>query len=168
MSAALRLKLSIPAALALAVFTCGGCGESQATVVPVKGQVTFDGQPFGPINLLLVPKGPDKAKAKQGSAAVDDKGNATFSSYANGDGLPPGEYQVVVVPPPAGSGKIPKVYLSEQESPLSVKVADKDASVKIDMVSSAGPPQSFGGSAIKGAMDPAAMLKNSMPSTTSP
>jgi hypothetical protein len=126
-------------------------------VIPVKGHLTLDGKPFGPANLVLSPVS-EKDK-KSSSASVDSEGNAVFETYEPGDGLPASEFRVVVVPTVGQASPVPEVYLSQTSSPLVVKVDAQSKELKIDLVSSAGPPASRVVGGIQGASDPQAMMK---------
>jgi hypothetical protein len=67
-----------------------------------------------------------------------------------------------------GNSPLPAVYFDEK-SPLKVKVDSQSTTIKLDLVSSAGPPsQAAGVPGIPGATDPASMLKSAMPKTGGP
>jgi hypothetical protein len=149
--------------LVICVSGCGG--ESRVSVIPVKGELTFDGKPYGPANLVLTPTSETAKQSASGSA--DAQGKIVFQTFSPADGLPAGEYRVSVVPS-MGNSPLPAVYFDEK-SPLKVKVDSQSATIKLDLVSSAGPPsQSAGVPGIPGATDPASMLKSAMPKTGGP
>jgi hypothetical protein len=89
----LRLRWLAPL---LALVVAAGCGRSG--LYPVKGKVVFpDGTPltagtveFGPVEkeAMLAPRGEIRAD-----------GTFRASTYAEGDGAPPGQYRVQVTPP---------------------------------------------------------------------
>jgi hypothetical protein len=120
--------------LVVGVAGCGG----KAGVIPLKGQLTLDGEPYGPGNLILIPasrQGGAPGQTAYGSA--DAEGGIVFQTFESGDGVPIGVYRVMVTPtgsaPPS-----PLVYQNEQ-TPLTVSVDSDLTELKIDLVSSAGP-----------------------------
>lgn len=66
----------------------------RSTVAKFAGTVTVDGQPPGPFTLVLLmdPKNP---KAGVRKAVCDADGKFAFTSYEQGDGVPPGSYVVL-------------------------------------------------------------------------
>lgn len=122
---------------------CGGSGKLD--VYPVKGKLTLDGEPFGPTSILLAPTTPpslnDPNSTHSAAGKVDASGNITFSTYEPGDGVPAGEYRVVVGMDFADPPKpFPQIYRDTVKSPLIVKVEPApDGNVEIKMDSKAGP-----------------------------
>lgn len=130
-----RTCLALLIVLPLALSGCGG-GDKVKTV-PVKGKLTLDGQPFGPLTLQFVLKS-DKSKSATG--LVDASGNIAITTYEVGDGAPVGDYKVYAVPDPSGNtAKLPDVYLDAENTILSASVADSTTEVTIDMKTTAGP-----------------------------
>jgi hypothetical protein len=138
-----------------------GCGgDSRVGVVSVKGQLLFDGKPLGPASLILTPTGGNLRQSSYG--VVDEQGNIEFQTYAPNDGLPVGDFRVMVAPT-NGSTSLPAIYFDDKSSPATVRVDAHPEDLTISLVSTAGPPagrNSVGG--ITGAGDPAAMLKAAM------
>ena len=135
------------------VVSVGGCG-GKAGLIPVTGQLTLDGEPYGPGNLILIPTSrQDGAPGQTAYGSADAEGGIVFQTYDPGDGIPIGEYRVMVTPtgsaPPS-----PLVYQNEQ-TPLTVSVDSDLKELKIDLDSSAGPmagPTAPGG--VIGGADP--------------
>lgn len=116
---------------ALLLAGCGGSsGPPKATVYPVKGKLTLDGEAIGPASFLMLPTVYDKANPRPAPAgAVDAEGNITISCYAKGDGAPEGDYQIQFVPSLAGAPKkpIPQIYFNPSGSGINVKIDKKSA-----------------------------------------
>jgi hypothetical protein len=85
-----------------------GCGEDPAltrlhkaipnrkVVVPLRGMVTVDGQPGPELMVTLVPKEELVPSATCPKSTTDEHGAFRFTTYLEGDGVPPGEYRVLV------------------------------------------------------------------------
>lgn len=117
--------------LAFALAGCGSSGPPKATVYPVKGTLTLDGEAIGPASFLMLPAVFDKANPRPSPAgAVDADGNITVSCYAKGDGAPEGDYQIQFVPSLAGAPKkpIPPAYFNPNGSGVKVTIAKKSGS----------------------------------------
>jgi hypothetical protein len=128
----------LTSALVFGVVGCGG-NETGLKVVafPVKGKVTFDGQPAAGAFVVFHPR----TAAKPGEevlkprATVQPDGAFTLSTASDGDGAPAGEYDVTVqwTKPVkqgpdlvAGPNVIPKAYAEPATTPLHVTVRDSD------------------------------------------
>jgi hypothetical protein len=76
-----------------------GCGDGKPAAVPVTGTVTYK-KTTPPAGALVVfhAANPDLEKAIQGKPVgrVDDDGKFRLSTYAEGDGAPPGDYGVTI------------------------------------------------------------------------
>lgn len=90
---AAALLLSIPWMLS----GCGSGNERQVVIGKVTGQVLLDGAPVKPG--CVVTFLPVSAGADIGSGLVKENGNYVATSGAH-DGLPIGDYRVIVSPPP--------------------------------------------------------------------
>ncbi len=89
-----RLCLTL---LPLALGTAAGCSDrSRQPVFPVEGQVLFQGKPAAGAQVVFHPIGKDGAGAPRPSGQVDSTGKFLLTSYAAGDGAPPGDYEVTV------------------------------------------------------------------------
>jgi hypothetical protein len=84
---------------ALACLLLAGCGggSKHPRVYPVKGQLFVQGKPAAGARLTLSPENPDPALWKMGfpQAMVQSDGSFAFTSYAEGDGAPPGKYKLI-------------------------------------------------------------------------
>ncbi|HTK74206.1 MAG TPA: hypothetical protein VL371_03050 [Gemmataceae bacterium] len=83
-------KLSIGCALAAALTVLAGCGSR---LQPAGGKILVDGNPVKEGTVMFYP-------VKQGrpaTARILEDGSFTLSFERPGDGLPPGEYRVVIV-----------------------------------------------------------------------
>jgi hypothetical protein len=108
------LKWAAPAAMFLSLCGCGGDGKPAP--VPATGKVMFN-KTTPPVGALVVfhPKDPALAKAMSGTpiAKVQEDGTFALTSYAQGDGAPPGEYGVTIDWRPEPKNK-PKFTLTEE------------------------------------------------------
>ena len=91
-------RLRAPAILALVCLAAGGCGDvlsDRVAVHPVKGSISFQGQPLVGAFLSLHSKGtsPDAPAPR---ASVNPDGTFHLSTFESNDGAPEGEYVVTV------------------------------------------------------------------------
>jgi hypothetical protein len=130
----------------IALIWLAGCGSSgDLPVYPVKGTITFEGQPMkGGGSISFVPTG-GQAGAQAGGEIKED-GTYELTTYEPGDGSIPGDFRVVITqvtvkeptPSPDGSApiaadgpnvapadQIPQIYGSFDDSPLTAKVEEK-------------------------------------------
>ena len=90
------VRLALVTCLSALISIAGCCGPSRPTTIPVRGTITFGGNPppaegaiyFAPIR---VAEGFDK---RPGRARFDTSGKFDATSFADGDGLVPGTYRV--------------------------------------------------------------------------
>jgi hypothetical protein len=87
----------------VAAAAAAGCGEPAAEtgpveVVPVTGQVIYDGKPAAGVRVTLVPMdAPNLPRIPQYANGVTDaEGKFKLTTYAKDDGAPEGGYQVVL------------------------------------------------------------------------
>jgi hypothetical protein len=130
---------------ALLALGAAGCGGGNASVYPVKGQITFEGKPMrGGGTIAFIPLSKQDGKAPGGEIAED--GTYVLSTYTSGDGSMTGEFRVVItqvveqepgasedgqkvskttfaVPP---ADRIPAIYADPNNSPLTAKVEAKN------------------------------------------
>jgi hypothetical protein len=100
-----RCALGLFAGL-LAATVFAGCSKhagppikgTKLAVFPVKGKLMMDGKPMGSATVMFNPvrKFPKEAAQMRPHATVDENGDFTVSTYANGDGAPAGEYKITV------------------------------------------------------------------------
>ena len=131
------------AATAAVLACCVGCNDGGAAsglkvpVFPVKGKVTFEGEPAAGAFVVFNPKAPpkpDEAPSKP-RATVQADGSFVLTTAVEGDGAPAGEYDVTVqwTKPIkqgndfiAGPNVIPKSHASPATTPLHATVRESD------------------------------------------
>ena len=126
---------------ALAVAAACGCSEGDADlkvpVFPVKGKVTFEGEPAAGAFVVFHPKTPPKPGDTPSSprATVQPDGSFALTTASEGDGAPAGDYAVTVQwMKPVKQGKdvlpgpnvIPKAYTEPASTPLSASVRESE------------------------------------------
>ncbi len=134
------------AAMLLSSVLLMGCSgnrdANQFVVVPVTGQVTFDGRPASGAVVVFHPKGtPSGFPAPR--ALVDRQGNFVLTTYRSADGAPVGEYLVTVELRPLvdkdgelvpGPNVLPPQYSAPQTSNLVARVVEGANTVPIQIV----------------------------------
>ncbi len=76
---------------------CGGGDASRVPVLPVRGKVLLDGNPAVGAYVEFVQTNPTDATRKiSPTCSVDEQGDYLLSTYTAGDGIPEGEYSVLV------------------------------------------------------------------------
>ena len=84
------------AGLLLATILVAGCGRSGPETIPIRGEVYFKGAPLKDVPQGLVhyiPKSPD---GRQASGRLQPDGSFVLTTFQSGDGVMPGEYDIVV------------------------------------------------------------------------
>lgn len=131
--------------LGLAIAAGSGCGStkqvSTVQLAPVSGKLTLDDKPLAEATMEFIPTG--ETPGQGGGATTNEDGTFTAMTPFGEEGLPPGDYQVVVsklelpsnvhfdVPPdktlpPADNPYrevLPPSYSDRMRSKLTVKVA---------------------------------------------
>ncbi|MGE3637216.1 MAG: hypothetical protein AB7G28_01570 [Pirellulales bacterium] len=129
--------------LLIVVALVSGCSSEapRLPVFPVKGKVTYKGQPADGAQVVLFPVNTEVAAEIAPSARVQKDGSFAITAYDSGDGAPEGDYVVTlswrkVVKDKAGDyagpNVIPKQYGSAATSP--VKVSVKGAPTEIPLI----------------------------------
>lgn len=123
------------------VLAAVGCGKSDAPRIktyPITGKVSFKGTPPVGAQVVLHPvssSGPDDISS---AGKVKDDGTFSITTYADGDGAPPGEYAATVVwfkvqEDEVGGGRGPNVlppeYADPKTTPVKVTVAQSPTEV---------------------------------------
>lgn len=86
--------LIIPAMMASLTLIFAGCTPSdQLATVPVKGKVTYQGEPLPTGSVIFIPSG----GGPTAEANIGPGGEYALGTYKKADGVPPGEYNVMVV-----------------------------------------------------------------------
>ncbi len=141
------------AVLGAACCLIASCGPSQSgpkiekvPVFKVNGVITVDGNPESGVILAAMPLGSNEGKHQARQATSDAEGHFKFSTYESGDGLPEGEYALLVTWPPSrmtmGKKNIPAEekqakdrlhgkYITQETSPLKIKI-EKGKTLTLD------------------------------------
>lgn len=110
----MRTRIGLVLCLALA---SAGCGKKsrpgELPVYPVKGRVTFHGEPMAFAVVTFFPPDQPFAQARKSRATADKDGYYELTTYELKDGAPEGEYAVVLYVPPTE----PEPYALEVENP---------------------------------------------------
>jgi mannose-6-phosphate isomerase-like protein (cupin superfamily) len=108
-----------------------GSGDAPKTV-PIKGRVLFDGQPLAGASVTFMPE-----KGRPATGVTNAKGEYELTTFAKGDGAPPGVYKVSIKaqaagqaapgatakgPPTGARPAIPAGYSDPATSPLRADV----------------------------------------------
>lgn len=70
--------------------------ENPTQVYPVSGRILVDGGPIAELIVRLIPASAKEADASHPKAFTDAGGEFAFSTYLQGDGVPPDSYRLVV------------------------------------------------------------------------
>jgi hypothetical protein len=84
------------AGLLLTTVLVAGCGRSGPTTIPIRGEVTFKGAPLKDVPQGLVHYIPKSSDGRQASGRLQPDGSFVLTTLQNGDGVMPGEYDIVV------------------------------------------------------------------------
>lgn len=136
------------AAVACCVCLTGtGCGPSLPETIPVSGTVTFEGRPMplkGIGRVSFVPVEPaEGCPNRPASAMIKEDGSFTMTSFAPGDGVVPGKYQIAIFTKTSGPFVVPEVwaapkrYASARKSGLKMTVesgSEPMEEVRFDLV----------------------------------
>jgi hypothetical protein len=104
--------LALAAGVLLAAAGCGSKRPGELPVFPVKGRVTYKGEPMPFAVVTFYPAGQPFAQALKSRATADQDGYYRLTTYEKDDGVPEGEYAVVLYVPP----KEPEPYALEGEN----------------------------------------------------
>jgi hypothetical protein len=141
-------------AIVALIVAASGCSPSgQVKVYPVKGRVTFEGKPMvGGGGITFVPKTNQAGKAAGGIIKPD--GTYVLGTYGEADGSMAGEFRVVIYQETVKEGaaapdgaaptatasaavaqadRIPLIYASDRDSPLTAKVEPKSNELNFDL-----------------------------------
>jgi hypothetical protein len=80
----------------LATLPVTGCGSSGPTTIPIRGEVYYKGAPLKDVPQGLVHYIPKSADGRQASGRLQPDGSFVLTTFQSGDGVVPGEYDVVV------------------------------------------------------------------------
>jgi len=122
-----------------------GCfrdGTSGVMTVPVTGIVRYQGKPLPRGSISFQPVQPAQGfPMRPASGTIDETGRYAMSTFAKGDGVIPGEYQVRIMSyetdpsPEMPASKavwiIPKRYGNPNESGLSITISETSGSSNV-------------------------------------
>ena len=126
-------------------FAAAGCGSKGPQMVPIRGQVLYNGQPLKDVPQGLVrylPK--DSSRGRQASGRLQSDGSFVLTTFQNADGVVIGDYDITVSAYTSAltreqteSGNrggpqlmIPEKYTKPDESGLSDTVDAKHPGIK--------------------------------------
>lgn len=90
----LLYSIAVSAVLGSCLISLVGCGSSGTDIVPIRGEVTFNGAPLQDGMVVYVPKQTDSAR--QASGRIQADGTFVLTTFKSGDGVVPGEYNIAV------------------------------------------------------------------------
>jgi hypothetical protein len=89
-------RIILLASLSFTVATLAGCGSDGPTTIPIRGKVLFKGAPLRDVPRGLVHYLPKTAEGRQASGRIQPDGTFVLTTFKGGDGVVPGEYDIVV------------------------------------------------------------------------
>jgi hypothetical protein len=105
---------------------CSGCGTSagNAALIPVKGKVTYKGQPLTKGRVTF--ESQDSGKRSTGKLEAD--GTFVLSTYTQGDGVVAGDYTVIItdVDKTLAKDRAFKKYMFRSYGKLAAKVTPEN------------------------------------------
>lgn len=84
------------ATLVLASVLAAGCGSGGPTTIPIRGEVTYNGQPLKDVPQGLVHYLPTSGDGRQASGRIQPDGSFELTTFQKADGVVPGEYNITV------------------------------------------------------------------------
>jgi hypothetical protein len=90
-----RRTFGIAGILLTTVLTTG-CGSSGPTTIPIRGEVIYKGAQLKDVPQGLVHYIPNSSDGRQASGRLQADGSFVLTTFQNGDGVVPGEYDIVV------------------------------------------------------------------------
>ena len=115
------------------VFSITGCGtaSNEKPVYPIQGKVLVDGQPADQVQVVFHDvAGLDKSSPTYPQGFTNSDGTLRVSTYADGDGVPQGEYKVtfklqeynMLSRSFSGPDKLKDKYSDPKTTPFTLKV----------------------------------------------
>jgi len=116
-----------------ALILSAGCGQpsNEKAVFQIKGKVLVDGQPADQVQVVFHDvAGLDKASPTYPQGFTNPDGTLRISTYADGDGVPEGEYKVTFKQQEynmlsrnfSGPDKLKEKYADPKTTPFALKV----------------------------------------------
>jgi hypothetical protein len=128
------------------LLVAAGCGKparpGELPVYPVGGRVTYKGEPMPFAILTFSPAGQPFAQALKSRATADKNGNYRLTTYEKDDGVPAGEYAVVLYVPlkdpyeleaPNPPDKLKHAYIDPAKSKLRYTVKPEPNTIDITL-----------------------------------
>jgi len=111
----------------LCVATLTGCGEKgRLTVYPVRGRVVYRDRGLPDATVIFQPADANSeatARKMHPYGETDSDGNFELHTYIDGDGVPEGQYRVIVIAPskisPSQGGREDPNRFEQEASPIS-------------------------------------------------
>ena len=125
-------RVAVPLALAAGPLACAPA-EARKSVVPARGEVSFEGRPVARALVVFHPTDDPVPNALDPRAVVEPDGTFAVSTHDARDGAPPGRYAVTVHdlkagptpdggPPSPAVGRLPARYADPARSGLAAEV----------------------------------------------
>jgi hypothetical protein len=126
------------------VMVCLVIGCSKSDFGQVSGTVSLNGTPVGPGTIMFEPVSPEGPQARSGVGNFSENGQYKLRSSGGREGVPPGEYYVIVdgkggassgdeYVDPSVKSKIPAKYSNPRVSGLKATVALGENSIDFDL-----------------------------------
>lgn len=84
------------AAFVLTLALIAGCGSGGPATIPIRGEVTLNGQPLKDVPQGLVHYLPKSGDGRQASGRIQPDGSFELTTFQKADGVVPGEYNITV------------------------------------------------------------------------
>jgi hypothetical protein len=93
------------ASVTLALGGVAGCGSDGPKIIPIRGEVYYNGEPMKEGTVVYLPK--EAGEARQASGRIQPDGSFVLTTFKNADGVVPGDYNIVVYAFAAQAGNVP-------------------------------------------------------------
>lgn len=80
--------------LMVASLIVGGCGESGPEMIPIRGEVLYNGAPLSDGMVVYLPAA--TGETQQASGRIQEDGTFALTTSKKGDGVRVGEYNIIV------------------------------------------------------------------------